>query len=142
MLARLAFAALVALTAPGFAQAADVAPMMDYGAGAPSTACSSFAVLGRIKARFESAEVRTWHRGYKIRSIENPRPSGHPYAEPGIIKRDYCMAESLMTNGDVRTIYYVVEHGVGFAGIGSYVDFCVFGLDPWHVHDGSCRAVR
>ena len=48
----------------------------------------------------------------------------------------------VMTNGDIRPVYYAVEHGAGFAGIGRYVDFCVLGLDPWHVHDGSCRTVR
>ncbi len=74
--------------------------------------------------------------------IDNPRPSGHPYAEPGFVKRDYCMADSVMTNGRSYPVYYVVEHGLGFAGIGRNIDFCVPGLDPWHVHDGDCRTVR
>ena len=52
------------------------------------------------------------------------------------------MADAVMTNGDYRVVYYTIEHGVGFAGIGSSVDFCVLGLDPWHVHDGACRTVR
>lgn len=141
MLARLASAALAVFLLAGLAQAADMsAPMM---ASAEDIGdCDSYAVLGRIKARFESAEVRTWHRGYVIQSLENPRPSGHPYAEPGNIKRDYCMADSIMTNGDFRTVYYVVEHGLGFAGVGRQVDFCVLGLDPWHVYDQACRTVR
>ena len=32
-------------------------------------------------------------------SLENPRLSGHPFYEPGIIKREYCIADSFMTNG-------------------------------------------
>ena len=35
-----------------------------------------------------------------------------------------------------------LEFGQGFATIGNYVDFCVVGLDPWHVHDEACRTVR
>jgi hypothetical protein len=127
----------------GFAQAAD-APgyTMDSAVTGMSTACADRYVLNRIKSRFAWAERNTWHRGFVMDSLENPRPSGHPYAEPGLIARDFCVAEAVMTNGDLRTVYYAVEHGVGFAGIGHYVDFCVLGLDPWHVHDGACRTVR
>lgn len=136
-------AVLVALACAGAAHAAD-APA--YVVGAPpaafDTPCGDAGVLGGIKGRFAYAERRTWQRGFVMDRLENPRPSGHPYAEPGLIKRDYCMADAVMTNGDIRTVYYAIEHGVGFAGIGRYVDFCVLGLDPWHVHDGSCRTVR
>lgn len=126
----------VALAAdvPGHRMTADPA----YGGGP----CADRWVLGEIRERFAYAERRTWHRGYVMASLENPRPSGHPYAEPGLIVRDYCMADALMTNGDIRTVYYAIEYGAGFAGVGRYVDFCVLGLDPWHVHDGACRTVR
>jgi hypothetical protein len=137
LLAALALPAL----AGGAAQAAD-----PYVVGTPAvqfdTECSDAGVLRGIRSRFAYAERRTWRRGYVMDRLENPRPSGHPYAEPGIIARDYCVADAVMTNGDIRVVYYAVEHGVGFAGIGRYVDFCVLGLDPWHVHDGSCRTVR
>ncbi|MGH6925358.1 MAG: hypothetical protein ACRED5_16645 [Propylenella sp.] len=129
--------AFTALVWAGFAQAADAPP-----SGEIAGACADPWVLGRIQGRFAWAERYNWQRGFVMQAIENPRPSGHPYAEPGLIAHDYCMADAVMTNGDVRTIYYAIEHGVGFAGIGRYVDFCVLGLDPWHVHDGSCRTVR
>lgn len=137
----LAIAAMLAWT--GFAQAAD-APgyVMDSAVTGVSTDCADRYVLNRIKSRFAWAERNTWHRGFVMDSLENPRPSGHPYAEPGLIARDFCVAEAVMTNGEFHTVYYAVEHGVGFAGIGRYVDFCVLGLDPWHVHDGACRTVR
>lgn len=105
-------------------------------------ACGDPSLLGRIIERFSWAERNTWHRGYVIGSIDNPRPSDHPFYEPGIIKRDYCMADSVMTNGEARTIYFAIEYGVGFASLGNYVDFCVLGLDPWRVHDGACRTVQ
>jgi hypothetical protein len=107
-----------------------------------ATACDDAGALDRIVGRFGWAERTQWHRGFEIQSIDNPRPSGHPFAEPGLVQRDYCMADSVMTNGSFYPVYYTIEHGLGFVGIGRYVDFCVPGLDPWHVHDGDCRTVR
>jgi hypothetical protein len=104
--------------------------------------CADANVLGRIAERFAWAERNTWHRGFVMASLANGRYSGHPFFEPGLIRRDYCVADSLMTDGSSRTVYYAIEYGVGFASIGHYVDFCVLGLDPWHVHDEACRTVR
>ena len=122
------------------------APAADVTVAAPvavvDNVCADTSVLDRIIDRFAWAERNTWRRGFIIEALHNPRPSGHPYTEPGIIERSYCMADSVMTDGQFRTVYYAIEYGVGFASIGDYVDFCVLGLDPWHVHDGSCRTVR
>lgn len=127
----------------GCAEAADVEPSLVIQApAAVDTSCDRPSVLRRIEMRFAYAEHTNWHRGFLIEEINNPRPTLHPYAEPGIIKREYCMADGLMTNGNTNVIFYTIEHNVGFVGIGTYVDFCVLGLDPWHVHDGECRAVR
>jgi len=125
---------------------AAVAADFTFRSSAPSTvltsACTNTGALDGIVDRFAWAERTQWHRGFVIDTISNPRPSGHPFAEPGLVERDYCMADSVMTNGNVHPVYYTIEHGLGFAGVGRYVDFCVLGLDPWHVHDGDCRTVR
>ncbi len=142
VLCSLILAVIASLFLAGGSQAADPGHG-GGGAYAPhGAACANSWVLGHIKGRFASAERHTWRRGFVMASLENPRQNSHPYAEPGHIRRDYCVAEAVMTNGDVRAVYYAIEHGVGFAGIGRYVDFCVLGLDPWHVHDGACRTVR
>ena len=106
------------------------------------TICDNAAAIDDIMDDFAWAEQTLWHRGFAMQSIDNPRPSGHRFAEPGLVKRDYCVADSVMTNGMQFPVYYAIEHGLGFVGIGSNVDFCVAGLDPWHVHDGDCRTVR
>ena len=105
-------------------------------------ACANAHVLDRIVDRFAWAELKTWHRGFVMASIQNPRLSGHPFYEPGIIKREFCVANSFMSNGSAHTVFYAIEFGQGFASVGNYVDFCVVGLDPWHVHDEACRTVR
>ena len=41
-----------------------------------------------------------------------------------------------------RTIYYVVETPMGFAGVGHNTEFCIAGLDPWYVHGHHCSSLR
>jgi hypothetical protein len=107
-----------------------------------ATSCADPWVLGRIMERFAWAERHNWHRGFVMASIENPRPGAHPFAEPGIIARDYCLAETVLTNGEIRSLLYTVEYGMGFASVGRGVLFCVAGLDPWGVYGGACRPLR
>jgi hypothetical protein len=104
--------------------------------------CGDPHVIGRIVERFAWADRHTFHTGVVIDTLANGRFSGHPYPEPGIIHRSYCTADAAMTDGTGRAVFYAIEYGQGFASIGNYVDFCVVGEDPWHVHDEACRTVR
>lgn len=136
-------AALALLLGLGSANAADVMVVQPPPATmAMDSNCSDSGALREIKGRFAWAERHTWHRGFVMAELGNPRPSGHPFPEPGIVERDFCQADAVMNNGMPYQVFYVVEHGLGFVGIGSEVDYCVLGLDPWHVHDGDCRTVR
>src|SRR3712207_6570632 len=91
--------------------------------------CADLDVLESIADRFAWAEENTWHRGFVMASIQNGRIGEHPYFEPGLIHREYCRADSVMTNGSAYPVYYTIEFRRGFASIGNYVDFCVLGLD-------------
>ena len=135
----LLFAALFAITAGASALAADMPS--SYGP-IEANICSRGDALDDIMGDFAWAERRQWHRGFVMQSLENPRPSGHHFNEPGLVKRDYCVADAMMDNGMQFPVYYAIEHGLGFVGLGSNVDFCVLGLDPWHIYDGHCRTVR
>src|SRR4051812_7524708 len=85
-------------TAP--AAAADmVAPALVAAPDLNALDCGAGNALARIKDRFDWAERNQWHRGFTIDQIDNPRPSGHPYFEPGIVHRDFCMADTVMTDG-------------------------------------------
>ncbi len=135
--------ALVLAVGPAASQAADLpGPIAIRAPIQAASPCADANVLARIVERFAWAEQNTWHRGFAMASLANGRFSGHPFFEPGIVRRDYCVADSVMTDGSGRTVYYAIEYGVGFASLGNYVDFCVLGLDPWHVHDEACRTVR
>ncbi len=137
------FAAVALVLGTATAEAADLpGPVLISQPIESTDPCADTNVLEGIASRFAWAERNTWHRGFVIASIGNGRNSGHPYFEPGIVRREYCRADSVMTNGRNHTVYYAIEFGVGFASIGNYVDFCVLGLDPWHVYDEACRTVR
>jgi hypothetical protein len=136
-------AGLALASAATFALAADLPERIAI--NAPIRAadpCSDPVVLERIMDRFAWAETKTWRRGFIMAFLGNARASGHPFHEPGLIDRRYCVADSVMTDRSSRTVFYAIEMGQGFASIGNYVDFCVLGLEPWHVHDEACRTVR
>ena len=108
-----------------------------------AVACNNKRVLRQIVDRFAWAENETWHRGFVIARIEEPRLR---YTigprDLGTIPHRHCVARAVMTNGRAYTLYYTTEEEMGFASIGDGVNFCIDGLDPWRVHDGFCRTVR
>jgi hypothetical protein len=65
-----------------------------------------------------------------------------PYAEDWPIARRYCGATAALSDGSDRTIWYLIEDGMGFVGIGDNVEFCVSGFDRWFVYNGHCRILR
>lgn len=58
------------------------------------------------------------------------------------IERRYCAATARLSDGQDRAIWYLVEYGQGFAGIGDNVEFCVLGFDRWNVYNAACRVLR
>ena len=64
------------------------------------------------------------------------------YREDRPIARRYCGATVVLTNGHRREIWYLIEDGMGFVGIGDHVEFCVSGFDRWMVYNGACRVLR
>jgi len=126
------------------AQAADYTPR----AKAPAAVavadplCADPKILARIMERFAWAERHTWHRGFEMSALTEPRLRYPVLNGPSLIAHVHCQANAAMTNQTRRTVYYTVEAEMGFASIGKGIDFCVVGLDPWHVHNEACRTVR
>ena len=105
-------------------------------------ACANARTLTRITERFAWAERNTWQRGYEIAAVKDPRLRYSVFNGPSMIRHRHCRATAIMTNGARRTLFYTVSAGMGFASIGHGVDFCLAGLDPWHVHGAACRSLR
>ena len=105
-------------------------------------ACVADRTLRKIVKRFAWAERNNWQRGFEIETLENPRLRYDVFNGPSMIAHTHCQAEAHMTDGRQWTVYYTVEEGMGLASIGTGVEFCVLGLDPWYVHDRDCRTLR
>ena len=48
----------------------------------------------------------------------------------------------LLSDGRKRSLWYLIEYGMGLASIGDNVEFCVSGFDRWLVYNGGCRVLR
>lgn len=145
------FAAMIGLGAAGLgavsAQAADFATYPGY-----SGLCAKVSVLNRISSRF-SHQVRHVPNlpDVAITDFQDIRENRYlPAQQNWPIGRTYCAATVTLSDGHDRPIWYLIEEGMGFASIGSNVEFCVAGFDRWYVYDGSgdgighggCRILR
>ncbi|MEM7303094.1 MAG: hypothetical protein AAF468_18595 [Pseudomonadota bacterium] len=105
-------------------------------------ACDDAKVLRKILHRFNWAERRTWHRGIELTSVDSIRERPPFVGDDYRVPRRFCRGRAHLTNGRSPRVHFLIEQGGGFAGTGFNVEFCVDGLDPWRVYDGSCRVLR
>ena len=103
--------------------------------------CGNPGVLKTIDKRFDHAFL---HRDIiAIDSIS--RVHQHRFedaTERSPIARRYCGAVATMSDGQERTMWYLIEDGMGLAGIGDNVEFCVSGIDQMKAYDGRCRVLK
>jgi hypothetical protein len=106
--------------------------------------CGNPKVLGRISARFDHQVRNVPHLPQvAIADFLNVRENRYlPQREDRPIERRYCQAVATLSNGHSRDVWYLIERPMGFAGIGSNVEFCVSGFDRWNVYGGRCRVLR
>ena len=107
--------------------------------------CANDAVLGRIASRFRHQVSHVPHLpDVAIADFRRIRESLHKPRIEGKrpIDRRYCHAKADLSDGRSRDIWYVIERPMGFAGLGSNVEFCLSGFDRWSVYDGRCRVLR
>ncbi|PLX38378.1 MAG: cytoplasmic protein [Hyphomicrobiales bacterium] len=136
-LAGAVFLAAAALAAP--ASAADYYGG-DYSERIP--ACDDAKVQSTIASRFAKADREYWREIDAIEAIDAIRQSGYKVDNPSPLARRYCHARVAMSDGRTRTMYYMIEEDAGFVGKCWNVEFCIRGLDRWHIYDPTCRTVR
>ena len=138
-----AFALLAGLSAASFSQA----QAADYFATSPaaiSPVCQEQGVINSAVAQFDRL-VRGVPEmpAVKINAVSNVSATRFdPKTYPSGIERHYCRATAVLSNGENRNIWYMVEKTQGFASMGSNVESCVDGFDKWFVYDGRCRVLR
>jgi hypothetical protein len=107
-------------------------------------ACDEPKVLNRITSKFRTQAREVHHdKTLAIESYDDVHQ--HRYLDEREfrpIARRYCGAVVNLNDGRRRTIWYLVERGVGFASVGDNVEFCISGFDRWNVYNNGCRVLR
>lgn len=111
--------------------------------GGTFPSCDAPQVLDYIQKRFVWTDTHLLKRGLAINSITQTRRNRVSYGDQyWSIPRLYCHGTAHMNDGKERTIWWLIEGGMGFAGLRDNLEFCISGLDPFKVHGAWCRSVR
>lgn len=106
--------------------------------------CDDEKVLEKITKRFAHQVKNVPHlRDVAITGFTKVHQ--HRYEDnrdESLIARRYCMATAHFDDGAHRSVWYFIEDGMGYAGYGDNVEFCVSGFDRWNVYDAWCRVAR
>ncbi|MDR0252119.1 MAG: phage portal protein [Brucellaceae bacterium] len=138
-----ALALFAGLSAGSFSQA----QAADYFAAAPAAVapvCQEQSVINSAVAQFDRL-VRGVPAmpAVRINAVSHVSTTRFdPKTYPSGIERHYCRATAVLSNGENRNIWYMVEQRQGFASMGRNVESCVDGFDKWFVYDGRCRVLR
>lgn len=150
LLAAMMALAPVSIATPSMSADALYSAPYDY-----SGACSNGGVLKRIKSRF-SYQVKHVPNlpDVSILEFHNIHENRYePAYEQSPIARRYCGATVVLSDGNQRDVWYLIEEKMGFSTLaagfglanethGSNVEFCVSGFDRWFFYNGACRVLR
>ncbi|WP_244497878.1 hypothetical protein [Aureimonas sp. AU40] len=143
--ALVSLAACAASTAPAFAadyyQAPAERAVVVTNALVP--ACENPRVLAQVEDQFEYGAPNTVHAALQVVEFSGLYEKAYqPRAGTKLIERRYCQGTALISSGEHRTLYYVIEYPMGYAGVGWRAEGCVLGLDPWKVYGANCESLR
>jgi hypothetical protein len=105
-------------------------------------ACDEAGVLSEIFERQRYGERFAYRHGEILKQVDLITEEVIEAFGPAPILRRFCFAQASMSTGRQRKMYYMIEKGMGLAGTGYKVEFCITGLDTWGVYDGNCRVLR
>ena len=107
--------------------------------------CDTGWVLGALKTKVDAT-----YRNYigprlflvevinPVQTYERKRDAVHK------VKRKFCHATARLTDGTKRDMWYLLETPGGLAGAPktANLEFCILGLDRWHVYGKDCSTIR
>ncbi len=125
----------------------------DYyqGASAPAVvvtnakvpACDDARVMAQVEDQFEYGAPTTVHAPLAVVEFSGLFEKAYqPMGGHKEIERRYCQGTALISTGEHRHLYYVIEYPMGYAGLGWRAEGCVLGLDPWKVYGANCESLR
>jgi hypothetical protein len=107
--------------------------------------CDTGWVLQALKIKVDSKYRNYIGKRLFLVDIESPKMSREVTRdEEHSVGRKFCHARAVMNDGQARDMWYLLESNWGFAGTPplSGLEFCISGLDPWHVYGKNCSTVR
>lgn len=107
--------------------------------------CDTGWVLSYLKTRVDGKYRK--YNGTKLFLLDIVNPTlKHEQVrdEDHNVGRQFCQAKVRMSDGSKRNMWYLLATPMGFAGAPKFggVDFCIEGLDPWHVYGKDCSTMR
>jgi hypothetical protein len=115
-----------------------------FGPDREARECDNPHVLKRITSKFRT-QAREVHHDKDLAITAYGNIHEHRYLDKRgdrSIAQRYCGADVTLSDGRERTLWYLIERGVGFASVGDNVEFCVSGFDRWNVYNNGCRILR
>jgi len=152
----LVIAALLALSAPAFADANGSAagaqgpakalpkpvfpPVFPMAADIP--ACNDPAMLYTVAHQFSRKESGFWSSNLEIQAIDDVQEIGLNANGDTYIPRRYCVGKARLSDGGEHRVVYQIEHGLGFAGYTEGVESCVIDFDRDFAYAPRCSVLR
>lgn len=147
-------AAACAFAAASPAGAADLrpapAPVVVQPALVP--ACDDPRVLAQIEDQFEYGAPRVERQALQVQQFAGLFERAYfPKGGNRKVERRYCQGQALIGGSMLldskmgtpyTTVYYVIEHPMGFASIGWRAEGCFLGYDRWKVYGANCQSLR
>ncbi|KPB02426.1 hypothetical protein [Ahrensia marina] len=135
------FLSVAAINAPIMTSPAAAADMVYL--ETQSGDCSDTKVLNTIASRFQIQAREVHHNpDLQISDLNNTYETRFEPEGKSPFARRYCKGQAYMSDGQSRSVWYLLEYGAGFAGIGKNVEFCISGLDRWNVYGAQCNVLR
>jgi len=133
-------AVLPAVAADYYEASRQPAPIV---ANALVPSCEDPRVVAQVEDQFEYGAPRMIPADLAIVEFSNLMEKAyHPLGGHKEVERRYCQGTVLVSTGEHRTVYYVVEYPMGYAGISWRAEGCVLGLDKWKIYGANCESLR
>lgn len=105
-------------------------------------ACTDSGVQSHIAGRFAGTQSEYWNSNLTIVSFQNVRPVAFRPWGLDYIPRLFCTGEVTTSDGQRRSVDFVVGEGTGIIGATWGVEFCVGGLDRNLAYAPACKMAR
>jgi hypothetical protein len=104
--------------------------------------CDDGRVLRRITWQFDETESLYWDPVLTLKAFTIPKEVAFMPWGLEFVPRRYCRSDVLVSDGKMRPLWYSIGEGLGEAGFGWGVEWCVTGLDRLRAYAPRCKMAQ